>query len=194
VAVEECSGLTATSVTANEMDMSSVIARLTVPAVLTVLLAAAVYTDLRHGKIYNKLTLTCIALGIILSLLSAGLRGLGESLAGIGLIMLLYLLFAPLTGIGGGDVKLIMAVGALMGIRFTVWSLLFSAAIGGLLAVIVMIRHRVLADTLKGMSTSLILRVFYQAPVGITGGSRGLKFRYSPAIALGTLLAYFLRR
>jgi prepilin peptidase CpaA len=174
--------------------MTDAILRLTVPAVLIVLLAAAVYTDLRHGKIYNKLTLTCIALGIILSLLSAGLRGLGESLAGIGLVLLLYLLFAPLTGIGGGDVKLMMAVGALMGIRLTVWSLLFSAAIGGFFAVVVMTRHRVLVDTLKGMSTNLILKVFYQAPVEVTGGSRGLKFRYSPAIALGTLLAYFLRR
>ncbi len=170
------------------------VVRLAVPAVLIALIIVAVYTDVRYGKIYNKLTLTCIVLGIILSLLSAGLRGAGESLAGVVLVLLLYLLFAPLTGIGGGDVKLMMAVGALTGIRMTIWSLLFSAVVGGVLAVIVMIRHRVLADTLKGMSTSLILRLFYQAPVEMTGGSRGLKLRYSPAIALGTLLAYFLKR
>jgi len=168
--------------------------RLAVPAVLTVLLGAAVYTDLRHGKIYNKLALTCTALGIILSLLSAGIRGAGESLAAVGLVVLLYLLFAPLTGVGGGDVKLMMAVGALVGIRLAVWVLLFSAATGGVIAVIVMVRHRVFCRTVGTMSTNLILKLFYQAPVEVTGGSRGLRFRYSPAIALGTLLAYVMRR
>lgn len=174
--------------------MSGTVVRLTVPAVLIVLIAAAVYTDMRHGKIYNKLTLTCIALGMVLSLLSAGLRGLAESVAGIGLIMLLFLLFAPRAGIGGGDVKLMMAIGALMGVRFAVWSLLFTAAVGGLLAVVVMARQRVLAGTVRDMFTNLLLKVCYHAPVEVAGVSRGLKFRYSPAIALGTLLAFVLRR
>ena len=174
--------------------MSSEIVRLAVPAVLAALLVGAVYTDFRHGKIHNKLTLTCIVLGMVLSLLSAGLRGLGESLAGILLVMLLYLLFAPRTGIGGGDVKLMMAIGALMGIRFTVWSLLFSAAVGGLLAVLVMIRHGALTATLRGMLANLLLKVCFQAPVEVAGVSRGLRFRYSPAIALGTLLAFIFKR
>jgi prepilin peptidase CpaA len=173
--------------------MTDVILRLTVPAMLIVLLAVAVYSDMRHGKVYNKLTLTCIVLGIILSLLSAELRGLGESLAGVLLVLLLYLLFAPRVGIGGGDVKLMMAVGALMGIRFTIWALLFTAAIGGLLALLVMLRHGVLAGTLRSMWTNLLLKICFQAPVEVAGASRGLKFRYSPAIALGTLLAFVFK-
>ena len=170
------------------------IVRLAVPALLVALITTAVYTDIRHGKIYNKLTLTCTALGIVLSLLSAGLRGLGESLTGVGLVMLLYLLFAPRAGIGGGDVKLMMAVGALMGIRFTAWTLLFTTAVGGLFAVVVMVRRGVFAGTVKSMFTNILLRVCYQAPVEVAGGSRGLKFRYSPAIALGTLLAFIFSR
>lgn len=173
--------------------MSSIIVRLAVPAVLAALIAGAVYTDFRYGKIYNKLTLTCIVLGIVMSLLSAGLRGLGESLAGAGLVLLLYLLFAPLTGIGGGDVKLMMAIGALMGIRFTGWALLYTAAVGGLFAVLVMLRHRVMATTLRGMLDSLVLGICSQSPMEVAGVSRGLKLRYSPAIALGTLLAFVLK-
>ncbi len=175
------------------MVIGSMILRLAVPAVLIALITGAVYTDVRHGKIDNKLTLTCIVLGMVMSLLSAGLHGLAQSIAGAGLIMVLYLLFAPRIGIGGGDVKLMMAVGALMGIRFAAWSLLFTAAIGGMLAVAVMIRHRALTSTLRGMFTNLLLKICIQAPVELAGVSRGLKLRYSPAIALGTLLTYVLR-
>ncbi len=174
--------------------MTDTLLRLAQLVVFAALIATAVYTDIRHGKIYNKLTVTCTALGMILSLLSAGLRGLGESLAGAGLIVLLYLLLAPRAGIGGGDVKLMMAVGALMGIGFAAWTLLYAAAAGGLIALAVMVRKRVLADTVRSMFTNILLRVCYRAPVEIAGGSRGLKFRYSPAIALGALLAFLFGR
>jgi len=156
------------------------------------LIAGAVYTDLRYGKIYNKLTIPCMALGVALNA-ARGLPGILDSLAGIGLVLVLYLLFAPAVGIGGGDTKLMMGVGALLGLKLAVWAMLFSAVIGGVLALAVMARYRALLSTTRNMAGNIFLSAALRAPVELSSGSRGIKLRYSPAIALGTLLTFFVK-
>jgi prepilin peptidase CpaA len=162
-------------------------------AVLAILLGTALYTDLRFGKIYNKLTLPCIAIGLALNLAHSGPKGLLLSAAGAGLVMALFLFFAPMAGIGGGDTKLMMAVGALLGLVPTVWAMLFSAVIGGVLALVVMTRYRAMLSTTRNMAMNIYLSAVLRAPLELTSGSRGIKFRYSPAIALGTLLAVLFK-
>ncbi|HUV06062.1 MAG TPA: A24 family peptidase [Armatimonadota bacterium] len=161
-------------------------------AILTALLAGAVYTDLRFGKIYNKLTIPCIMLGVALSA-ARGLPGILDSLAAIGLVLVLYLFFAPAAGIGGGDAKLVMGVAALVGLKLAVWAMLFSAIIGGVLALAAMARYRALLSTTRNMAGNLYLSAVLRAPVELSSGSKGIKFRYSPAIALGTVLAFFVK-
>jgi len=161
-------------------------------AILAALLAGAVYTDLRFGKIYNKLTIPCMMLGVALNA-ARGLPGILDSLAGIGVVLILYLLFAPAAGIGGGDAKLVMGVGALLGVKLLVWAMLFSAVIGGVLALAAMLRHRALLSTTRNMAGNVYLSAVLRAPVELSTGSRGIKFRYSPAIALGTLLTFFVK-
>ena len=169
--------------------------------ILVFLLGVALYTDLRFGKIYNKLTIPCMALGLILNLAANGLLGLLHSLAGIGLVLILFLMFAPVAGIGGGDIKLMMAVGALMGFPFTLTlsdnpflrAILLSAIIGGVLALLAMAKHRAMLATTKNMAANFYLKAVLRVPVEITDGAKGIKFRYSPAIALGTLLAFFVK-
>ena len=161
-------------------------------AILTGLIAGAVYTDLRYGKIYNKLTIPCMALGVALNA-ARGLPGILDSLAGIGLVLVLYLLFAPAVGIGGGDAKLMMGVGALLGVKLLIWAMLFSAVIGGVLALAVMARYRALLSTTRNMAGNIFLSAVLRAPVELSSGSRGIKLRYSPAIALGTLLTFFVK-
>jgi len=159
---------------------------------LAVLLGAAIYTDLRFGKIYNKLTIPVMAVGVALSA-ARGLPGILDSLAAIGLVLVLYLFFAPAAGIGGGDAKLMMGVGALVGLKLAVWAMLFSAIIGGVLALAAMARHRALLSTTRNMAGNLYLSAVLRAPVELSSGSKGIKFRYSPAIALGTVLAFFVK-
>jgi len=70
--------------------------------ILTVLLvAAAVYTDVRWGKIFNHLTVPAIALGLVINSLS-GIDGLLRSTEGIGLALGLFLISSLLGRILGG--------------------------------------------------------------------------------------------
>lgn len=162
-------------------------------AVLAALLGTSLYTDLKLGKIYNKLTAPCMVAGLALNYFSFGIRGLLWSIEGMGLILLLFFVFAPLAGLGGGDTKLLMAVGALVGIKMTVWVLIFASIIGGVLALVVMIRNRIVVSTVSGMAKGAYLGLFLRQPMSLSNGSSGVKFRYSPAIALGTILAFLLK-
>ncbi|MHB0912930.1 MAG: A24 family peptidase [Armatimonadota bacterium] len=153
------------------------------------LLGVALYTDLRSGKIYNTLTLPCMLLGLAANTVLGGLSGLLTSLAGMGAVLLLALLFLNLSGIGGGDVKLMMAVGALLGLNFAIRVMVLSALAGGVFSLLVMLRHRILLTTLRGMLIGLLA-----GRSGAVGGAPGsIRFPYSPAIALGTLAAMVMR-
>ena len=161
-------------------------------ALLATMVCVALYTDLRFGKIYNRLTVSCIALGIGLGFVNNGLAGVLSSLGGAGLILALFVFFAPKSGIGGGDVKMLMAVGAIMGLPFAVWALLFTGVIGGMAATVVMVSHGAPFQTLRGIWTNLFVRIVFRNSAEVSAGSRGLKFRYSPAIAIGCMLALWV--
>lgn len=78
----------------------------------------AAWSDARTGRIPNLLTLPVLPLGLLLGALDSGLLGLGSALLGACLCLAVpYVLFRASRGtaIGGGDVKLFAAVGALLG-------------------------------------------------------------------------------
>src|SRR5215471_12693389 len=84
-------------------------------ALLAALLGVAVLTDLRSHRVPNLLNLAGLIAGLALQTYTAGLHGLGDGLLGacVGLAC-----FAPLyllKGMGAGDVKLLAAVGAVLG-------------------------------------------------------------------------------
>ncbi|MCL6520230.1 MAG: A24 family peptidase [Armatimonadetes bacterium] len=168
--------------------MSAKVIEMLPVAILLLMLGAAVYTDIRLGKIYNKLTLPCMALGILLGAMSNGWMGFLSSIGGILIILIPFLLFAPAAGIGGGDIKLMMAVGSLLGFKAAIWAVLISAVVGGVLAIITVLMHRKLLSTTKNIAKSVFLSGVLKAPAVLTRGSKCLKVRYSPAIAIGTIL------
>lgn len=121
-----------------------------------VLLAAAV-VDVRTGRVPNWLTLPAILIGLLLhagaGLAEGGWGGLQEGLAASGLgLLAAFVPFAVIFfagGIGGGDVKLMTAVGALG----ASWPMVLSTAFYALLlaafaAVALMIRHGLVRRTM----------------------------------------------
>ena len=95
---------------------------LTVP--VAVVLAAALVatvTDLWRYKLYNILTLQLLVSGLVWHSLapSPPALGLGGSLLGFAFGFGLLLVFHLLGGVGGGDVKLMAAVGAWLGLPLT---------------------------------------------------------------------------
>lgn len=135
----------------------------------------ALYFDLKFRRIPNWLTTGAACLGLVLQLALNGGAGLRDSLLGsvLGLCVLLPLfMFGKF---GGGDLKLLAAIGALRGVAFLGRALLLGAASGGLFAVATLLMHREFAFAAYGLASNT-----YRSQ---------RTYPYSPAIAIGVLLA-----
>ncbi len=81
---------------------------------LGLILARAVYTDVRTGKIENRLAGAGLAMGLLLNLAAGGGQGIRESLRASVLVLAgLFALFL-VRGLGAGDIKLLAAVAAFL--------------------------------------------------------------------------------
>ena len=106
-------------------------------------LTAAVY-DIRFRSIANWLVLGGIIAGFAWNLYSGGWSGLGHAAEGLGLGFALYFPLYLLKARGAGDVKLLAAVGAIVGPGNCFWVFLLTAILGGIIAmVLLMLRGRV---------------------------------------------------
>lgn len=83
-------------------------------AVLVVTAIAAV-TDLRHGVIPNRLTLCAFVVAVVGHAWWGGWAGFGFAWLGAGACAVVPLLLFVRGGMGGGDVKLLAAIGAMVG-------------------------------------------------------------------------------
>jgi len=106
-------------------------------AAVIVLSALACITDWRSRRIPNLLTFGASAAAFVFWGFSAGLPGLAQSLAGWAVGCALFLPVFLLRGMGGGDVKLLAAIGAWLGPGLVLWVALYAAVAGGVLAVVV---------------------------------------------------------
>jgi Flp pilus assembly protein protease CpaA len=100
---------------------------------------AASATDLWKFKVYNALTFPTLALGLAASAWLGGWDGLFASLLGAGLGLGLLVIFFAAGGVGAGDVKLLMAVGAWLGPFLTYQVFVASAFAAGLYAVVLVL-------------------------------------------------------
>jgi prepilin peptidase CpaA len=104
-------------------------------ALVVALLGCA--TDLKSRRLPNMLTMGAAAGAFGYHLADAGWSGLGWSAAGWLVGAALFMPIFALRGIGGGDVKLLAALGAWLGPLPAVWLALYTALAGGPLALIV---------------------------------------------------------
>jgi prepilin peptidase CpaA len=152
-------------------------------------LCVAVYTDWREHKIFNWLTIPAILVGLLLSLLLGGWPGLLDSLKGAGLgFAIMFLLFA-LGGMGGGDVKLMAAIGAWLGFSTTGSALIYTAIMGGVLAILFALRYGVLKKVLVRVWAALFALFLGGKAKDLLTESSAPPFPYGLAIAAGTLIA-----
>lgn len=159
-----------------------------VPAlfVLSVMLAIAVYVELKERRIPNWLTLSGMSLGLLIAYLHGSLAlfsSIGGLVIGFGFLFIFYVF----GGVGGGDVKLMGAAGALMGSALIKPALVYTAFIGAFLAVMMVIWRK---DFWRRIAVGFKRMAFWrkenaaelEPPPPIT-------VPYGMAIALGCLLA-----
>ena len=156
--------------------------------VLTMLLIMAIYTDLRWSLIPNRLTFSAMGIGIVLHAGLGGLHGVMFSLAGLGVGLGLFLLPYVCRAIAAGDVKLMAAIGSIIGVTGALSVALLSVLVGGLYALGAMTYQWGVAATFRRLAFAAYGAI-------MTGGSTGMgdlqlpfKLRYGLAIATGTLL------
>jgi prepilin peptidase CpaA len=171
---------------------------------LIALLALAVFFDLTRKRIPNFLTLPVIGWGLFTNTISGGLDGFLFSLYGLLLGLGVFLIPFTLGWLGGGDIKLFGAVGALQGAAFVFHAALFTAVCGGLLALFYLLAAKRLLPVLKKIlgaaagSFSFILAIKFRSPAFISSAGflqrpgadtqvQSPAMPYGVAIALGTL-------
>lgn len=102
---------------------------------VAVVLVVAAVIDGAILKVPNWLTFPFIVSGWIYGFIAAGFPGLGYSLLGTFVGMMLLLLLRNRGGMGAGDVKLLAGVGAWLGCGVTFYAFLATAVVGGVMAV-----------------------------------------------------------
>jgi prepilin peptidase CpaA len=106
---------------------------------ISALSLAAAATDLIWGRIFNWLTGGALLLGLALSAWTGGWHGLGESVLAALLGLILFGWMFWLGFMAGGDVKLLMALGAWGGLRFVEEVAVLSIIVGGVLAALLLL-------------------------------------------------------
>ena len=156
-------------------------------AALAVGVLVATVVDIRTRRIPNVLTASMAVMGI--GLAAVGLSGMSLGTAAFGLVLGLALMLPGhvLGATGAGDVKLMAAIGAIVGPGIVLNAFLFTAVAGGVLAIVVALRRRRLSATLA--TTARMIAAPAGARREIASATPSSRFAYGPAIALGSVLA-----
>ena len=155
---------------------------------LPFILAFACYGEIRERRIPNWLTLGAIALGVGPAVNEGGVEGLKDSALGLAIAGGLFLPFCLLGVVGGGDMKLMAAVGAIVGWPMVLRVVCNTCIAGGVSAVAIMAWNGVLLTTLANV---------FKIMVGMPRKQQGLRnppmVPYALAITAGTLVAVFVQ-
>jgi prepilin peptidase CpaA len=116
---------------------------------LTIVLVAAVF-DIRYRRIPNWLCGIGLVLGVALNSFLGAPNGFGVwfSLKGLALGFCAYFLLYAIRAMGAGDVKLMAAVGAILGWRDWIAVFILTALIGGVAAIGLALSRKRLGKTL----------------------------------------------
>jgi prepilin peptidase CpaA len=109
---------------------------------LLVLLSAAIY-DVRYRRIPNWITVSGVVIGLAMNwIIGPPDAGILFALEGLGAAFGFYLILYLLRAMGAGDVKLMAAVGALVGPTRWFGIFLVTAIIGGIMAMVLIVMRR----------------------------------------------------
>jgi prepilin peptidase CpaA len=157
--------------------------------------AIACALDLRWRRIPNWLTVGAALAGIAYHGVVGGWAGIETAAAGWAVGLAIFFVPFALGGLGGGDVKLVAALGAWLGPAEVVWLGLYTGVIGGVLALIVACSRGYLRQALRNI---WVLLMFWRIsglrplPELTIQQAHGPKLAYGLSIFLGTVVTIWL--
>lgn len=157
--------------------------------------AVATAIDWNTRRIPNLLTFPVALVALVINGVLGGGIGLGASFAGLLFGLAFFLFLMTLGAMGAGDVKLMAALGALLGVVHIFWIGLFTAIMGGLLVVFYSLGQRSLPRLLHRTATLLKTAVLTgRLPkADELSAKREDYMPYALAIALGVVAQYLYR-
>ena len=162
------------------------------PALIAALIIAmtAAATDLKARVVPNRLVAVGALSGLLLNWWSDGAAGLMSSMAGAVVGFGIFLPFFFLGGMGGGDVKLMGALGACLGVISVAQTAVVASMAGALLAVAAAAKAGVLRRTLAGAGRLLLswIKMGTPQPELSLDNPKALKIPYALPIAAGVML------
>lgn len=160
-------------------------------AVFLAMLGLACVWDVRFRKIPNHLTAALAATGLLFTLWQhPNLSGVGIAFGGLVVGMLIWFPSYVLGLLGAGDVKLAAAAGMWLGPMRTFEAAIIGGIIGGVLALVWMLRFRGVRGTATSLWVASVLpRTLVQPRVGPTTRQH---VPYSVALSLGIAMAAWM--
>jgi len=142
----------------------------------------------RSHRIPNVLTFPALACALALSPWAGATAGVGEAAAGVGLAFALLVVPYAVGGLGAGDVKALMALGAWLGPQTILGSTAWAAMAAGVFGLVLLGIQGDLGGYFRRwgrvLGSSLIeRRLRYEAPAAGSGEAGGIPF--AVAIAVG---------
>ena len=150
------------------------------------------YTDIKNGIIPNWLTLPAVVIGLLLGFVANRWSGMGMALLSALATAMVPIILFYMKAMGGGDVKLFAALGALLGIDLSLQVLMASFMFGALWGVGLWIVRGELKQRLK----NAFIKAVPLRWIGIRPQKAALSqtyIRFGPAILSGCLLTVALR-
>jgi prepilin peptidase CpaA len=166
---------------------------------LGILTAVAAGFDIRYRRIPNWLVATGIVAGFAWNLYASGWSGVGHAAAGLGLGFALYFPLYLLRARGAGDVKLLAAVGAIVGPGNCFWVFLLTALLGGVIAMAILLWHKRVGHTFSNVSSMVSdlakLRAPYKSNEELdVRTSKGMRLPHGVMIAAGVIAFILMAR
>ncbi len=156
------------------------------PGTIAILLAAcgcAAWTDLRTGLIPNRLTAIAAMAGLVVAGIEGGVRGLAAGVCGALVAALVPLLLFRKNAMGGGDVKLFLAIGAISGTAMALEIQMMAFATGSLFGIGLWIRRGLLTHKVAAFA-GFCRRRFRAADAA----EERTEIRFAPFILMAALM------
>ena len=157
--------------------------------------AVASVIDWRSRRIPNLLTFPLAGVALLGNCVAGGFHGLLTAVVGLAVGLVFFLLLMSLGAMGPGDVKLMAGLGALLGVVHVFWIGLFTAVMGGVLAIL----YGIGKGSLPRMAHRTWMLVRHIVVTGHLpkaeelGATREDYMPYALAIALGVTAQYLWR-
>jgi prepilin peptidase CpaA len=151
------------------------------PACALLVASLAAVIDVGSRRIPNWLTFGALVSGVLINAWLHGIDGALSALAGAVLGGAMLLPFYAIRAMGAGDVKLLAALGALLGAQAIVSVAIYGALVGGAMSLVILAIRGYLPVTLRDLAAGRLAL-----------SPSGAKAPYGVAIAAGVYLSMLL--